>query len=96
MKETQQQSLASGAPSQSGDLGETATEGEKASAAVASDRVDETAPQPADADDDSGNPPGRDRSIDRGMASPGAASQAEASARHATENLPERERRERH
>ena len=90
MKDTQHESLASGAPSQSGDLGDSATEREKASAAVASDRVDEAAPQPADAGD-AGNP--NDPSVDRGMASPGAAAQAEASARHATENLPERDRR---
>jgi hypothetical protein len=57
------------------------------------DRVDEAAPQHADADTaQSGNPPGRDRSIDTGMASPGAASQAEASARHAAENVPNLDR----
>ena len=43
------QSLATGAPSQSGDLGETATDPEKADAATASDRVDEAAPQGLDA-----------------------------------------------
>jgi hypothetical protein len=88
MKEPQHESLGSGAPSQSGELDESPTEREKANAAVTSDRVDEAAPQHADADGDVGNPPGRDRSIDRGMASPGAASQAEASARHSAENVP--------
>lgn len=92
MKPTQHQSLDTGAPSQSGDLGDTATEREKAEAASASDRVDEAAPQHSSADDDSGNPARSDRSIDTGMASPGAASQADASARHAAENLPDRER----
>jgi len=92
MKPKQQQSLASGAPSQSGDLGDTANDREKATAAIASDRVNEAAPQPADAGGEVGNPARADRSIDRGMASPGAAAQAEASARHAGENLPERER----
>ena len=92
MKETQHQSLGSGAPSQSGDLGETATEREKANAAIASDRVDEAAPRPADAGGDVGNPTRADRSLDHGMASPGAAAQAEASARHAAENLPELDR----
>jgi hypothetical protein len=90
MKETQHQSLGSGAPSQSADAGETATEREKADAAVKPDRLDEAAPQRADADGD--NPAPGDRSVDRGMASPGAASQADASARHAAENLPELER----
>jgi hypothetical protein len=52
MKETQHQSLGSGAPSQSGDLGQTTTEREEAN----------------------------------------AASQAEASAGHASENLSQRER----
>lgn len=93
MKANQHQSLRSGAPSQAGDLVDTASEREKAEAAGTSDRVAEAAPQRSDADDESGNPPGLDRSIDRGMASPGAASQAEASARHAAEKLPERERR---
>jgi len=92
MKPKQQQSLASGAPSQSGDLGDTANDREKATAAVASDRVNEAAPQHADAGGEVGNSARADRSIDRGMASPGAAAQAEASARHAGENLPERER----
>jgi hypothetical protein len=95
MKANQHESLRSGAPSQSGDLGETATDREKADAAVASDRVDEAAPQHADAGGAVGNPARADRSIDRGMASPGAAAQAEASARHAAENLPERERKPR-
>jgi hypothetical protein len=89
MKETQHESLASGAPSQTGDLGNTTTARDKASAAVSSDRVDEAAPQHADARGDQGNPTRSDRSLDHGMASPGAASQAEASARHASENLPE-------
>jgi hypothetical protein len=89
MKHTQHQSLASGVPSQSGDLADTATEREKANAAVASDRVDEAAP-PAGDGGDAGIP--NDRSLDRGMASPGAAAQAEASARHATENLPKGDR----
>ena len=92
MKNDQHQSLGSGAPSQSGDLDETATERERADSATASDRVDEAAPQHADAGSDAGNPPGRDRSLDRGMASPGAASQADASARHAAENVPELDR----
>jgi hypothetical protein len=93
MKETQHESLGSGAPSQSGDLDESATEREKANAAIASDRVEEAAPQHADAAGDVGDNARRgDRSIDRGMASPGAASQAEASARHAAENLPELDR----
>jgi hypothetical protein len=89
MKDTQNESLRSGAPSQSGDLGSTATEREKSKAAAASDRVDEASPQHADGGGESGNPPRSDRSIDQGMASTGAASQAEASARHATENMPE-------
>jgi len=89
MKDNQHQSLASGAPSQSGDPGDRATEGEKADAAVASDRVDEAAPQHADAGD-VGNP--NDISVDRGMASPGAAGQAEASARHAREKVPQQDR----
>jgi hypothetical protein len=92
MEKTQHESLRSGAPSQSGDLDENATEREKADAAIASDRVEEAAPQHADAGRDDGNPTGGDRSIDRGMASPDAASQAEASARHASENLPELDR----
>jgi hypothetical protein len=92
MNETQHQSLRSGAPSQSADLDENATEREKAEAAIASDRVDEAAPPHADGGVDGGNPARSDRSIDRGMASPGAASQAEASARHASENLPEADR----
>jgi hypothetical protein len=92
MKETQHESLRSGAPSQSGDVDEHASEQEKAAAATASDRVDEAAPAHADGGVDGGNPARSDRSIDRGMASPGAASQADASARHASENLPERER----
>ena len=84
MNETQHQSLRSGAPSQSADLDDKATEAERADAAAASDRVDEAAPQHADAGGDVGNASRGDRSVDRGMASPGAASQAEASARHAT------------
>jgi len=92
MKENQHQSLASGAASQTGDLGESTSEQEKAQAATASDRVDEAAPQRADAGGDVGNPPGSDPSVDRGMASPGAAAQADASARHAAENLPARDR----
>ena len=92
MKETQHQSIGSGAPSQSADLQEAAATREKQQAAARPDRLDEAAPRHAEAGDDSGNPPGADRSLDRGMASPGAASQAEASARHAGENLPERER----
>jgi hypothetical protein len=89
MKENQHESLASGAPSRSGDLGNTTTAREKASAAVSSDRVDEAAPQHADGGGDEGKPTRSDRSLDQGMASPGAASQAEASARHASENLPD-------
>jgi hypothetical protein len=92
MKNTQHGSLRSGAPSQSGDLDENATEREKADSAIAADRIEEAGPQHADAGRDSGNPTGGDRSTDRGMASPGAASQAEASARHATENLPQLDR----
>jgi hypothetical protein len=92
MKNTDHQSLGSGAPSQSGDLDENASEREKANAATAPDRVEEASPQHANAGGDVGNPPGVDRSIDRGMASPGAASQAEASARHASENVPELDR----
>ena len=92
MKQTQHESLRSGAPSQSADLDETATEREKADAAIAPDRVEEAAPQHADAGGDVGNPTRGDLSIDRGMASPGAASQADASARHASENLPDLER----
>jgi len=92
MKATQNESLASGAPSQSGDLGDTTTAREKADAEVASDRVDEAAPQHADAGGDQGNPTRSDPSLDHGMASPGAASQAEASARHAGENLREGDR----
>jgi hypothetical protein len=93
MKNAQHESLRSGAPSQSGDLSENPNEREAADAAIASDRIDEAAPQHAEAGDgDVGSPTGGDRSIDRGMASPGAASQAEASARHATENLPEHDR----
>jgi hypothetical protein len=92
MKANQHQGLDSGAPSQSGDLEATGGEREKAEAAGASDRVDEAAPQPADAGGDAGNPPRSDRSLDRGMASPGAAAQAEASARHAAENLPDLDR----
>src|SRR3982750_53833 len=92
MKDTQHQSLGTGAPSRSGDLGETATEREKADAATASDRVDESTPQHADAGGDVGNPTRSDRSIDRGLASSGAASQADASARHAAENLPDLDR----
>jgi hypothetical protein len=88
IKNDQHESLASGAPSQSGDLAESATKRERENAARESDRVDEAAPRHADAGDDTGNPPGRDRSVDRGMASPGAASQADASARHAAENVP--------
>ena len=92
MKENQHESLRSGAPSQAADLVDTATEREKAQAATASDRVDEAAPQHADAGGDVGNPSRSDRSIDRGMASPGAAAQADASARHAAENVPSLER----
>ena len=92
MKDNQNERLASGAPSQSGDLGDTATAREKANAAARPDRVDEAAPRHSDAGDESGNPPGDDPSIDRGMASPGVASQADASARHAAENLPTRDR----
>jgi hypothetical protein len=92
MKNTQHQSIGSGAPSQSGDLGESASEREKAEAATRSDRVDEASPQHADAGGDVGNPSRGDRSVDRGMASPGAASQADASARHASENLPDLDR----
>ena len=92
MKATQHESLGSGAPSQSGDLGETATEREKADASVKPDRVDEAAPQHADAGGEVGNPTRGDRSLDHGMASPGAASQADASARHASENLPDLDR----
>ena len=92
MKENQHQSLRSGAPGQSGDLDETATEREKAEAAAASDRVDEAAPQHADAGGDAGNARRGDRSIDEGMAATGAASQADASARHAGENVPELDR----
>ena len=92
MKDNQHESLRSGAPSQSSDLVDTATPREKAEARVASDRVDEAAPQREDAGGDIGNPTRSDLSLDHGMASPGAASQADASARHATENLPEPER----
>ena len=97
MKENQHQSLASGAPSQSGDLGESATDREKAQAATASDRVEEASPQHTDANAqadgaDVGNRSRADPSVERGMASTGAAAQADASARHATENVPERER----
>lgn len=92
MKPTQHESLGSGAPSQSGDLGGTATDREKAEAAAKPDRINEAAPQHADAGADLGNPSRSDRSVDRGMASPGVASQAEASARHASENLPDRDR----
>ena len=92
MKDNQHQSLGSGAPSQSGDLGDTATAREKEEAAIASDRVDEAAPQPADAGGDVGNPTRSDRSLDHGMASPGAAAQADASARHAAENPPRQDR----
>jgi hypothetical protein len=92
MKDTQHQSLGSGAPSQAGDLGETATEREKSDAATAPDRIDEAAPQLADADGEVGNPTRGDRSLDRGVASPGAAAQADAGARHAAENLPELDR----
>lgn len=92
MKTTQHESLRSGAPSQSGDLDESATEREKAQAAVKPGRVDEAAPPHADAGGDVGNPARSDRSIDRGMASPGAASQADASARLAAENLPAADR----
>jgi hypothetical protein len=88
MKENQHRSLGSGAPSQTGDLGDTATEREKAEAATHSDRVDEAAPEHADAGGEVGNPSRSDRSVDRGMASPGAAAQADASARHAAENVP--------
>ena len=92
MKDHQNESLRSGAPSQSGDLGDTATAREKAEAAEASDRVDEAAPQRPDAGGDVGNPARSDPSLDTGMASPGAAAQADASARHATENLPRPDR----
>lgn len=92
MKSNQNESLGTGAPSQSGNLGETASAREKANAAVASDRVDEAKPQRPDAGGDSGNPARDDLSLDQGMASPGAASQAEASARHAAENLPQADR----
>ena len=92
MKENQQESLASGAPSRTGDLGESTSEREKAQAATKPDRVDEAAPQHADAGDDVGNPSRSDISVDRGMASTGAAAQADASARHAAENVPARER----
>lgn len=92
MKETQHHSLGSGAPSQSGDLGATASEREKAEALTKPDRIDEAAPQHADAGGDVGNPSRSDRSVDRGMASTGAAAQADASARHAAENVPARER----
>ena len=92
MKENQHQSLRSGAPSQAGDLDDTATEREKDDAATASDRVDEAAPQHADAGGEVGNPTRGDLSLDHGMASPGAASQSEASARHAAENLPDLDR----
>ena len=92
MNPTGHESLRSGAPSQSGDLEEGASEREQAAAAVRSDRVEEAAPQHADAGGDVGNPTRGDRSIDRGMASPGAASQADASARHAAENLPDLDR----
>ena len=92
MKTTQHESLRSGAPSQSGDLHEDTTDHEKANASTASGRVDESAPQHADAGGNVGNASRDDRSIDRGMASPGAASQAEASARHASENLPDLDR----
>jgi hypothetical protein len=93
MKNDQHQSLSSGAPSQSGDLAGTASKRERQTAATASDRLDEAAPRHADGDDAAGgNPPRSDRSIDRGMASPGAAAQAEASARHVADNLPERDR----
>jgi hypothetical protein len=92
MKNTDHQSLRSGAPSQSADLDENPSEREKAEGASRPDRLDEAAPQHAEASGESGNPPGADRSIDRGMASPGVASQADASARHASENLPELDR----
>lgn len=86
------ESLGTGASSQSGDLGETATDREKANAAVASDRVDEAAPQRANEGGDAGNPTRDDLSLDTGMASSGAASQADAAARHASENLPKADR----
>jgi hypothetical protein len=92
MNGNQHESLGSGAPSQSSDLDENASEREKADAAVASDRVDEAAPQHPGGGGDAAEPRRGDRSIDRGMASPGAASQAEASARHASENVPELDR----
>ena len=92
MKANQHESLRSGAPSQSADLDEQASDREKADDAIAPDRVDEASPQHADAGGGVGNPSRGDRSIDRGMASPGAASQAEASARHAAENVPELDR----
>jgi hypothetical protein len=93
MKENQHQSLASGAPSQAGDLGESASEREKAQAATRPDRIDEAAPQHADANGGVGNASRSDPSVDRGMASPGAAAQADASARHAAENVPPLERK---
>jgi hypothetical protein len=88
MKDNQHQSLATDAPSQTGDLGESASEREKAQAASKPDRVDEAAPEHAGAGGEVGNPSRSDRSVDRGMASTGAAAQADASARHAAENVP--------
>lgn len=85
MKTNDNRSLASGAPSQAGDLDDR-----RQAPAAGTASADDERPDLGRGGD--ANPPGRDRSIDRGMASPGAASQAEASARHAAENLPQQDR----
>jgi hypothetical protein len=87
----QNESLGTGAPTESGDMGETATEWEKANAAAlptGSTRRHRSVPTPpATAATQGRRPFGEQR-----HGSAGVASQPDASARHATENLPQLDR----
>jgi tRNA A37 threonylcarbamoyladenosine dehydratase len=89
------QGLASGSPSQSGGMGDTATEREKAAAASSSDRVDEAAPQGLDEAEgdhqdiltDGGNDPRSDLSRDEVAHSTGEQASIDAGARHSDAKL---------
>lgn len=93
------ESLASGSPSQSGDMGSSATDRELQEAASASDRVDEAAPQGLDEDEgkhqdiltdggnDAGNDPRSDLSRDDVSSSRGEQASIDAGARHSGAKL---------
>lgn len=103
MNNRSNESLASGSPSQSSDMEDTATDRERSDAASASDRVDEASPQGLDdaeethqdiltdggndGNADGGNDPRSDMS--REMATPSAGEQAsiDAGARHSSAKL---------